>query len=68
MARERSTSAPTYTVSRRFFSSEMEMMAGSRVMRTCERESVYSKRPARPKTLRVVSMISTFPSISTLLN
>ena len=59
MPRRSSRSPPRYRVSRLSFSSLMDMMAGSRVMRICDRLSVYWNLPASAKTFRVVSMSST---------
>ena len=63
---ERSVSAPNQTVSAGDVpSSEMDIIAGSRVMVMRRSESRYSKRPARAYMLRVVSISSTLPNIST---
>ena len=67
MPRMRSKSPPRYRVSRLPFSSLMDMMAGSRVMRICDRLSQYWNFPASANTLRVVSMSSTCPSRSASL-
>ena len=68
MPRYRIVSAPNQTVSRLavFSSSSMLITAGVTVILMRERESRYSRRPARAKTFRVVSITSTCPIISTL--
>ena len=67
MLRDRRISAPMYRESRTPFSLVMVITAGSRVITTSLRESVYWNRPARAYALRVVSMSSTLPRMSTLL-
>ena len=70
MPRYTMVSAPNQTVSfwAVFSSSSMLITAGVTVIFTRESESVYSTRPARAKTFRVVSITSTCPSSSTSFN